>query len=178
MVMERPSFSFLRSGIRSGIRSGRVTPGRMVAVGLVPIFLVGLWWFLTGPAVTASVVTIEDGSLGAYDVLIPTPVLVEDERDRAKVVEALPRDQASRVETIDLDHSFALLATTEVCAPHLRKPTRLVIDGDTWWIGERPGAPSIGDLYNLCEEELVDFHVFEVERRHLAVFAGVPLARD
>ncbi len=145
---------------------------------VLAVAFVGLqgWWQQTRPDAVASLLTIESDAPEAYEIELPTPLLVDDRRDLAAIEAELREPEAGLVRAVDLDDHFLLLARSETCAPYLR-PGRLLIDGDEWWVGERPERADITDLYNLCETELVDFHVFAVDRDHLDRFADVTRAR-
>jgi hypothetical protein len=139
----------------------------------------GLWaWLLADDTVVVpSLITVEAGSPDHYEVALPTPLLIDDERDRYQVTRFLHDAEADLIDDVDLGDDFVVLARSNVCAPYLRLP-RIVIDSDEWWLGERPVPGDITDLYNLCEETLIDLHVFVIDRAHFGVFADVPLARD
>lgn len=153
-----------------------VTVGRLVAVAVMAITSATLWYQLNKPLVTPALVTIESGAPEAYDVPLATPVLIDDSRDQDRVVDLLHKPESDLVAAIDLRRNFALVTTTTVCADYLRRP-QLVITEDDWWVGRRPGNDDISDFYNLCEEQLVDFHIFEIDRVHAASFSDLPTAR-
>ncbi|MEM9131585.1 MAG: hypothetical protein AAF962_20560 [Actinomycetota bacterium] len=153
-----------------------ITVGRLVAVGVMAITAATLWYQLNKPVVTPALVTIESGAPDAYDVPLATPVLIDDSRDQDRVVGLLHKPHSDQVAALDLRQNFALVTTTTVCADYLRRSELTINDGD-WWVGRRPGNDDISDFYNLCEEELVDFHIFEIDRMYIDAFSDLPTAR-
>ncbi len=154
-----------------------VTIGRLVAVAVMAVTSATLWYQLNKPVVTPALVTIEQDAPDAYDVPLATPVIIDDSRDQQEVVSLLHKPDADKVAAMDLRRNFGVVVSTTACADYLRRP-ELVINDSEWWVGRRTSDDDITNLYNLCEEELVDFHIFEIDRMHLEAFGDLPTARS